>query len=69
MKIKKLLNFKKKKKKEKKEKRKRKKLSSGIKLKGLQAKIGQCPRVAIELLKAAEAEHSHWADHQHGGRW
>ena len=50
MKIKKLLKPK---------KSKRQKLSSGIKLKGLQAKIRQRPRAAAKLLKAADAEHPH----------
>lgn len=60
MKIKKLLKLK---------KSKKQKFSSEIELKGLRAEIGQRPRMAIELLKVAKAEHSHWADHQHRGRW
>ena len=40
-------------------KSKKQKFNSEIELKGLQA---------VELLKAAKAEHSHWADHQHRGR-
>ena len=40
-------------------KSKKLKLSSGIKMKGLQAEIGQRPLVAAKLLKGAEVEHSH----------
>ena len=60
MKINKLLKLK---------KTKKQKFSSEIELKGLQVEIRQRPQMAIELLKAAKAKHSHWADHQHEGRW